>query len=481
MSKLRQNCLNFKELLAQNIGVISPTMTAALIVPLMYGTTGSLSWLSYAIGAMLVLFVALSLCEFARRTTGSGSMYSYAMTGLGFTGGSMCGWCLLWAYLFISLAGTTGFTIFAQTLLQMVHVNMPPVLLFILCIGTSFFIAYKDIKISTLISLGLEAFSVFFILLLAFIVLGHHHFAIDTTQFSFKGTSLLTLGMGAVVAIFSLVGFESSTQFGEEAVNPLKTIPRSVIWSLLITGSFFIFITYVEVQGTAGYSTTLDKLDAPLNTLAQMYGVPYLQPILSFGAMVSFFALASTCLNAGARVMFAMGRHDFFPAKTGAAHPKYGTPYVALTVIATVMLAVVTVCYYLLVANGFAVLDEFNDAGTMGAFGFVGAYSLIVLAAPAFLKKRGELQAKHIVLCVVAMILMAIPIIGSVWPIPSPPVNAFPYVFLGYLWFGFIQVMSLQHQKTKRVEDVIAEVRAQHAGMGSETASGTGVVAGVTA
>lgn len=462
MNKLRPHCLNFKELLAQNIGVISPTMTAALIVPLMYGTTGSISWLSYALGGVLVLFVAFSLNEFARRTTNSGSMYSYAMSGLGFTGGSMCGWCLLWAYLFISLAGTTGFTIFAQKLLQIVHVNMPPVFLFAFCIGTCFFIAYKDIKISTLISLGLEAFSIFFIMLLALIVLGHHHFAIDTTQFNFKGTSLLTLGMGMVVAIFSLVGFESSTQFGEEAVNPLKTIPRSVIWSLIITASFFVFITYVEVQGAAGYSTTLDKLDAPLNTLSQMYGVPFLQPILSFGAMVSFFALASTCLNAAARVMFAMGRHEFFPTNFGAAHPKYGTPHIALIVFAIVMFTVVTSCYYWLAANGFAVLDEFNDAGTMGAFGFVGAYSCIVLAAPMFLKKRGELEARHIVLCVVAMILMLIPIIGSVWPVPSPPVNAFPYVFVGYLWFGFIQILSMQHQKPQRVQEVSIEVLKEH-------------------
>jgi amino acid transporter len=465
MNKLRSNCLHFKELLAQNIALISPTMTAALIVPLMYGTTGSISWLSYALGGILVLFVALSLNQFARRTTNSGSMYSYAMSGLGFTGGSMCGWCLLWAYLFIGLAGTTGFTYFAQTLLQMVHVNMPPVFLFVLCLGTCFFIAYKDIKVSTLITLGLEAFSITFIMLLAFIVLGHKHFAVDTTQFSMKGTSLLTLGMGVVVAIFSLVGFESSTAFGEEAVNPLKTIPRSIIWSLIITAAFFVFITYVEVQGTAGYSTTLDKLGAPLTTLSQMYGVPFLGPITSFGAMVSFFALASSCMNAGSRVMFAMGRHEFFPTKVGVAHPKYGTPHVALTVFAIVMFSVVTVCYYVLVANGFAVLDEFNDAGTMGAFGFVGAYSLIVLAAPAFLKKRSELKAKHVVLCVVAMVLMLIPIIGSVWPIPSPPVNAFPYVFLGYLWFGLIQVMSMQHQKPKVVEEVSAEVRTQHAGV----------------
>jgi amino acid transporter len=459
MNKLRANCLNFMELLAQNIALISPTMTAALIVPTMFGTTGNISWLSYAVGAVLVFFVALSLNQFARRTTNSGSMYSYAMSGLGFGGGSLCGWCLLWAYLFIGLAGTTGFTIFAGKLLQMIHITLPNVVLFAFCLASCFYIAYKDIKVSTLVTLGMEAFSCSFILLLACIVLGHHHFAIDTSQFNFKGTSVLTLGMGAVIAIFSLVGFESSTAFGEEAVNPLKTIPRSVIWSLVITASFFVFITYVEVQGTAGYTTTLDKIDAPLNVLSTMYGVPFLAPILSAGAMVSFFALASSCMNAGARVMYAMGRHDFFPQNTSYAHAKHGTPHIALSVMAIVMFSAVTVAYYFLVQNGMAVLDEFNDAGTMGAFGFVGAYTCIVLAAPAFLKKRGELRAGHIVLCVVAMVLLLIPIVGSVYPFQPPPVEYFPIAFLGYLWFGILRVMGMRHQKPARVDEISAEIQ----------------------
>ena len=473
MNKLRSHCLDFKELLAQNIALISPTMTAALIVPLMYGTTGSISWLSYAVGAVLVLFVALSLNQFAKRTTNSGSMYSYAMSGLGFGGGAMCGWCLMWAYLFIGLAGTTGFTVFASTLLKMMHINVPPVFLFAFCIGSCFYIAYKDIKVSTLVTLALEAFSITFILLLAFIVLGHHHFALDTTQFNFKGTSMMTLGMGAVVAIFSLVGFESSTAFGEEAINPLKTIPRSVIWSLVITAAFFVFITYVEVQGTAGYTTTLDKIDAPLTVLAQMYGVSWLGPITSIGAMVSFFALASSCMNAGARVMYAMGRHSFFPENTSYAHSKHGTPHVALMVMAIVMFLVVTVSYFFLVQNGMAVLDEFNDAGTMGAFGFVGAYTCIVLAAPFFLKKRGELKAQHVVLCVVAMVLMLIPIIGSVYPLQPPPVEYFPIAFIAYLWFGVLRVMGMRHQIPARVSEVSSEVRAQHAGHSGAEMAGT--------
>ena len=73
-NKLRPQCLNFSELLAQNIALISPTMTAALIVPLMFSNSGSTSWVAYALGTVMLLFVAFNLNQFAKRTTGSGSM-----------------------------------------------------------------------------------------------------------------------------------------------------------------------------------------------------------------------------------------------------------------------------------------------------------------------------------------------------------------------------------------------------------------------
>ena len=40
---LRRNCLGFFELLAQAVALISPTMTAALIIPVMYSNTGDWS------------------------------------------------------------------------------------------------------------------------------------------------------------------------------------------------------------------------------------------------------------------------------------------------------------------------------------------------------------------------------------------------------------------------------------------------------
>ena len=51
------------------MALISPTMTAALIIPVMYSNTGNWSWLSYALGTVMLLFVAYNLNQFARRST----------------------------------------------------------------------------------------------------------------------------------------------------------------------------------------------------------------------------------------------------------------------------------------------------------------------------------------------------------------------------------------------------------------------------
>jgi hypothetical protein len=46
------------------------------------------------------------------------------------------------------------------------------------------------------------------------------------------------MGLGVVAAIFSLAGFECATAFGTEAMNL-----RAVIWSLIVSGVFFVFVT----------------------------------------------------------------------------------------------------------------------------------------------------------------------------------------------------------------------------------------------
>ncbi len=300
-TRLKTNALNFWEVLAQAVALISPSMTAVLIVPLMFGTAGTAGWLCYLFGTVMLLFVALNLNQFARRYTSAGSMYEYTVKGLGPKVGGLSGWTLVWAYLFIGIAGVTGFTHFAAKLLAMTgatgYLAHPYITLFAICVIAAWFLAYKDITVSTLLMLALEAVSVALIMLLAFMAIAKTG-AVDSAQLHPISThGFKDIGLGVVVAIFSLVGFECATAFGEESKKPLVTIPRAVIASLLLTGAFFVFITYVETHALANNNPTLDQLDAPLTTLSENLGVKWMGVLISFGAMASFFALALSCMN----------------------------------------------------------------------------------------------------------------------------------------------------------------------------------------
>ena len=101
-----------------------------------------------------------------------------------------------------------------------------------------------------------------------------------------------------------------------------------------MTGVFFVFISYVEVQGLRGTNPPLDQLTAPLSTLATMMHLDVFQIPIDLGAMVSFFSLALSCMNAGARVIFQMGREGFFHQPPATAHATNETPHVAITIYA---------------------------------------------------------------------------------------------------------------------------------------------------
>jgi amino acid transporter len=456
---LKPNCLNFTEVLAQAVALISPTMTAALIIPVMYSNTGDWSWMSYALATVMLLFVAYNLNQFASRSTTAGSMYAYICRGLGVTVGAVGGWSLIWAYLGISIAGATGFAVFAGTLLKMVGLNAPPTVLFAICVATSWYCAWKNVALSALLMLVFEGISITLILILCVVVLSQHHFAIDAAQFDVSKLPWSSVGLGVVVAIFSLVGFECATAFGDEAKEPLKTIPRAVMVSLILSGAFFVFVTYVMVMGVRGYSTPLDQLDTPLNTLATLAHVAPLQVPLSIGAMVSFFALNLSCLNAGARVIYAMGRHGLFHEATAEAHETNETPHIAVTTMSIISFALPTAASLW----GLGPLDIFNYAGTLAAFGFITPYCLITVAAPVYLKRLGERRPIDLAMCAASLVLLMIPTVGSVIPVPAPPVNYFPYMYVAYLLVGIVWIIAFYARKPTAVGQVHRDLELNHA------------------
>jgi amino acid transporter len=137
-------------------------------------------------------------------------------------------------------------------------------LLYALGAGGALLFASKEAQLSARTMLLFEGAALASILALGFIIWRHSGFHWDTEQARLEGVSPGGVLTGVMLVVFGFSGFESSTSLGEEAKDPLRSIPRSVLQSVFISGLVFIFMAYVVVLGFKGLSSDLDKSESPL-------------------------------------------------------------------------------------------------------------------------------------------------------------------------------------------------------------------------
>lgn len=432
--RLRAGSLSFVEVLAASVALIALSMTPVLVAPYMYGAAGNASWLAYAFGGVMLLLVALNLNHFAKRATGSGSIFLYAAKELGPTIGTLAGWSLIWAYVFVGASQFGSEPLFFGLVGQALGVSVPALAVMAGLAIVCWLLAVRDVALSTIVMLVLEAISVSIILVLVGVVLFKHGPHIDTAQLHLEGAGKASIGLAIATAVFSFVGFESATAFGDEAKNPLRTIPRAVAWSVVIAGAFFILTVYTEILGLHGSKPSFDQLSAPLSTLADTVGVGYLKLPIVIGAIFSAFSCCLACVNSAARIMLPMAQRGLLPRRIAAIHPRFHTPHVAIVVTAIAMLAIGLTMYVLHVAP----VDSFNYCGTLSSLSFIAVYLAIAIAAPLYLKRIGEGRPIHTLVSIVACLFLLGTAVTLFYPAPPAPTNLFPYLFVAYLVVGYV-------------------------------------------
>jgi amino acid transporter len=464
---LKADCLSYGEVIAQSIAVIAPTTTPAANLGLIVASSGNGTWLSFVIGMIGLLFVSFNINQFASRSASPGSLYTYIVKGLGPSAGILCAWGLVLAYLFTGMATLCGFAYFGQNLLGHLGIHPSIITMFAIGAGLAWYIGYQDIQLSAKMTLMMEVVCIAFILILGIVVWAHKGFAIDTAQLTLQGATPGGIAMGVVLVVFGFSGFESSTSLGDEAKQPLKTIPKSVIQSTLLAGSFFILMTYIEVLGFSGSSMNLGESEDPLAFLAQQAGVGFLGALISVGVMLSFFACILACINPTARVLFMMAHHGMFHASLGKAHRSNRTPHIAVTIASLITFLVPT-------SLAFFNIKAFTIMGYMGTictYGFLLVYILVSIAAPVYLYRLGKLRPLDIVVSVLAVGFMMIPVVGTtgipgseLFPVPEAPYNLFPWLFLLYLaaGCGWFTIQKRRSPKmVKRMKRSIDEIHSR--------------------
>lgn len=384
---LRNHCLSYEAVIAQSIVLMAPTTVPANILSLVFASAGNGIWLSFVIGMVGLLFVSFNINQFASRSASPGSIYSYIIKGLGPHVGVWCAWALLLGYLFGAMALLCAFAIFSQKLLGNIGFTTHTLTLFILGTVAACYVAFKDIRANKIL-LVVQGVCLALILLLGLIILVQKGFVIDWNQLSLQGATPGGVTMGIVLVVFCFAGFESATALGDEAKNPLKTIPRAVTQSIIFCGIFYIIITYIVVLGFSGTNVNLGKIEAPLDFLAHQIGLDFLGVIISIGVVLSFFFAVCGSINFTARILLSMSLHGWFHHSLGKTHDTNLTPHNAIALSGFIILIIPS----LFKVYGYSTFDLQNYFSIICSFGFLVMYILVSIAAPVYLFQLNKLQ-----------------------------------------------------------------------------------------
>ncbi|RBI73576.1 amino acid permease [Roseovarius sp. TE539] len=157
-----------------------------------------------------------------------------------------------------------------------------------------------------------------------------------TADFTAPGPIVWTgIGAGAVLAFFAFIGFEDIVNMAEETPDPVRNLPRAILWSLVITITLYVAVTIAAVRvvplGQLGSS------ERPLQLVWQAaHG--------GGGAFLALIAVAAA-LNGvlaqmvmAARVLFGLGRRSDAFSMFHHAHPRFGTPVLATVMVGSAVI-----------------------------------------------------------------------------------------------------------------------------------------------
>lgn len=407
-NRLRR-CLGPVTLTALGVGCIIGTGIFVLTGVAAHDKTGPALILSFVVAGMACIFAALCYAEFASLTPVAGSAYTYAYATLGELFAWIMGWDLVLEYSVASSAVAHGWSHYFQNFIGIFNLHIPVALqrapfdyfpetghigltgsLFdlpaLIIVGIVTVLLIKGIKESATVNSTIVIIKVAVVLLV--IVIGAfyvnpanwHPFApFGLSGISFFGHTVAgqtgaggePLGMlaGAAMIFFAYIGFDSLSTHAEEARNPKRDIPIGIITSLVLCTVLYILVSMV-LTGMVPYNKI--NIDAPVADAFAQVGLPFVQFIISIGAIAGITSVLLVLMLSQPRILLAIARDGMIPHKFfGAIHPRFRTPWKS-TILTGIFVAFAAAFLPL------RILAELVNIGTLLAFAMVCAAVLIM-------------------------------------------------------------------------------------------------------
>jgi len=195
------------------------------------------------------------------------------------------------------------------------------------------------------------------------------------------------LGVSAIYAFNSVIGFEATAIYQEEARDPEVSIPRATYAAIAIICLFYVFTAYAFIVASAPDVSAAAGNDPGqfVFGLAGRYVGPQGEAILSMLVISSAFAAVLGLFNNSARYVFALARDGALPARLARTRHGNGAPFNAGLPVILVLSVVIS----LFALAGLDPLLSLTTALTgFGSVGLMALLSITAFAIPLFLRER---------------------------------------------------------------------------------------------
>ena len=451
---LRHNYLSFIEDTALTLGVMAPTGTCGIVLPLLIARGGNATWLIFLLTLVAFSLIMYSVHRFSAQCASAGSLADFAAAGLGRGACVVTGWAYVAAMAF-GAAGTAPSSAYYADLFFRQITGAPASFLraagiTVAVVIAAWIIAHRDIKLSTEVMLPIELISLAVIMVIVALAMRHNSAWLDGPQLHLEGAKLSGFQFAMVFGFMTLAGFESVTTLGEEAAHARRTIPRVIVSCLIPVGILYLVMIYCLTALARKNGLALEQLNAPFDAIARSMNLPSFGYFSSIGIALSYFACTLGSLNAGARILYYLAQNRLFAPSFGSAHPVNKTPHRAIALIAVIAIA----CPVALLLARVLLPDCINYITQLASFGFIGSYFLVCLAMPFFLIRRKILRRLDVAVSAAALPILAVVLALSVFPVPAAPWRYLPYLFLVAVLTGI--AISLLYSRGSKSNSEIA-------------------------
>jgi amino acid transporter len=313
---------------------IGPFVTIPAMVVTMGGPQAMFGWI---IGAIIALADGLIWAELGASLPGAGGTYVYLREAFQYRTGRLMPFLFAWsAVLFIPLIMSTGIIGLVQYLGYLVpgvtDANGTTVLGKLIGIAIVLVIVLALFrKIGEIGKLTTALFLIMLFAVLAVIVAAFSHFsagqafAFTPGAFTFHSGSFWTgLGAGLIIAIYDYLGYNTSAYLGGEVRNPGKTLPRSIILSIVGIMVLY-FLLQVGVLGSLPLEQVKSATSVASAVMEQAWGSGVAKVITVFIVIAAVGSVFAGLLG-GSRVPFEAARDKVFLPVFAKLHPKLNLP-----------------------------------------------------------------------------------------------------------------------------------------------------------